>query len=385
MHSADSDGGNSYLSHDLTNNHENNGERPVMGSKQHRWTPALIRARSGRVAMAGLVALLAGLAAAAGARWLLSEIESDDEAAIDALSSDECCAMRLTTLEASDPASLTLAARLGREADASEHPLDPGMAWARDAMARLNEIRDYSCTLIKREWVDGQLLGPQRLAVKVRHEPFSVYLRYETPRALCGQEAIYVAGQNDNKLVGHLTGLKHRLLGAVSINPIGTAAMRGNRYPITEVGVRRMLERVVEVGECERAAGTCRVRYLDATTIDDRPASCLEMIHPEREPGVRYHLARVYVDDAIGLPVRFEAYSWPEQPGETPPLVEEYTYTNLVLNPGFDDRDFSPENPRYGFARGGADRLAQDERTVERTVAPGPSRSERRGEHPVIQ
>ena len=33
------------------------------------------------------------------------------------------------------------------------------------------------------------------------------------------------------------------------------------------------------------------------------------------------------------------------RPGETPPLEEVYTYTDVKINNGFTDADFNPESP----------------------------------------
>ncbi|HWB01317.1 MAG TPA: DUF1571 domain-containing protein, partial [Pirellulales bacterium] len=249
----------------------------------------------------------------------------------------------------------------------AQHPLDPGLDWARQALAHIQAIRDYSCVLIKRERIGNELVGPHRMAIKVRQDPFSVYLSYQSPSSFRGQEAIYVEGQNNNKVIGHLTGMKHRLFGAVSLNPRGTIAMRGNRYPITDVGLKRMLERIIEVGQVDRAHGPCQVQYRQAV-IDGRSCSSMEIVHPRQQPGFKYAKAIVYVDDRLEVPVRFEAYGWPESDGDELPLIEEYTYTSLVLNPGFTDEDFSPHNPQYGFMRRAGDRLVRDESSLRRTT-----------------
>ena len=68
---------------------------------------------------------------------------------------------------------------------------------------------------------------------------------------------------------------------------------------------------------------------------------------PRRE--FRYHIARIFVDDELNLPVHYEAYDWPEKPGGEPILTERYTYLNLKLNNGFTDMDFDVRNPNYGF------------------------------------
>jgi hypothetical protein len=61
---------------------------------------------------------------------------------------------------------------------------------------------------------------------------------------------------------------------------------------------------------------------------------------------------RVYIDDELDLPIRFEAYDWPVEADADPPLAEQYTYTRLRLNNSFTDTDFDVRNPRYGYAEG---------------------------------
>jgi hypothetical protein len=56
------------------------------------------------------------------------------------------------------------------------------------------------------------------------------------------------------------------------------------------------------------------------------------------------------------VPIRYEAYDWPTQPGATPQLIEQYTYLQLKLNNGFTDADFDIRNPQYGFQGLGASR-----------------------------
>jgi Protein of unknown function (DUF1571) len=60
-------------------------------------------------------------------------------------------------------------------------------------------------------------------------------------------------------------------------------------------------------------------------------------------------VARIFVDDELNVPIRYESYDWPEQAGGQPELIEEYTYLNLKLNNGFTDADFDIRNPNYGF------------------------------------
>ena len=65
----------------------------------------------------------------------------------------------------------------------------------------------------------------------------------------------------------------------------------------------------------------------------------------------RFHLARIFIDDELQVPIRYAAYLWPAREGGKPVLDEEYTYLNLKLNNGFTDRDFDYRNEKYRFVK----------------------------------
>ena len=73
----------------------------------------------------------------------------------------------------------------------------------------------------------------------------------------------------------------------------------------------------------------------------------IESTHPDpAEATSSYHKAQIFIDNELRIPVAYRAYSWP-QPGGEPILEEQYIYTDIKLNNGFTDADFSPENPEY--------------------------------------
>ncbi len=230
-----------------------------------------------------------------------------------------------------------------------EHPLAPVARWCDDALRQAAGLRDYTCTFKKREYVDGRLQDQQVLFVKSRPAPLSVYLYFLTPSDARGQEAIYVEGRNNGRLVAHPTGIKKALVGTLSLAPNDPQAMDGNRYPITDFGLRRLCERYYEGCRDEMQFGECDVRIIDNVQVEGRPCTCIQVAHPVQRREFRFHVTRLYVDDQWNLPCRYEAYAWPQQPGQSPPLVEEYTYSQLKLNVGLTDADFDPANPNYGF------------------------------------
>ncbi|HEX3656350.1 MAG TPA: DUF1571 domain-containing protein [Pirellulales bacterium] len=231
--------------------------------------------------------------------------------------------------------------------------LESAIAWAQTSLGHVREIRDYTCTLIKRERVGDRLIGPHYMTVKVRQQPYSVYLQYTAPQSVRNQEAIYVEGRNDGKLLAHPTGIRHRIVGTVALKPTSAIAMRGNRHPITEIGLAVLVEKLIVLGRRDLAEGSAaELTTTRGVLMNDRPCTIIEVRHPQRTDGLEYHIARIFIDEQMVLPVRFEAFGWPAASGEKPPLLEEYTYVDLKLNNGYTDADFDTANPQYGFGRG---------------------------------
>ncbi|MCR4415932.1 MAG: DUF1571 domain-containing protein [Thermoguttaceae bacterium] len=233
-------------------------------------------------------------------------------------------------------------------AQPNEHPLMPTLRWARDGLREMEKIKDYSATMVKRERIDGKVGDPEYIFLKVRHKPFSVYMYFLGPPAMKGQEVIWIEGANNGKMWAHGTGLR-KVFGTVELDPTGPIAMKGNRYPATEVGIVNLLRRLIEVGERDTQYGECEVKFFPGAKINDRTHTCVQVVHPVPRRNFLFHVARIFVDDELNLPTRYESYDWPSQPGGPAELIEEYTYLNIKLNNGFTDADFDIRNPNYGF------------------------------------
>jgi hypothetical protein len=241
------------------------------------------------------------------------------------------------------------------------HRLDPALAVARDGLTSIRAtINDYTATLVKRERIDGELLDYEYMAVKVRNHkevdgkiatPFSVYMNFLKPAGVKGREVIYVEGRNENKLVAHEGGLSGRLLPTVWLAPTGVLAMRGQKYPITDMGIENLVLKLIERGDRDRAAGnkTVEVSFHQDAKINGRQCTLLQVKNHEPSPNLDFHLAQIFIDDELNVPVRYVAYDFPPKEGEPMPVIEEYTYLNIKLNVGLTDKDFDHENKEYKF------------------------------------
>ena len=231
----------------------------------------------------------------------------------------------------------------------AEHPLVPALQIAYAAMNNIRaNIKDYSCTMVKRERIGGKLNDQEFMYLQVRHEPFSVYMYFLGPEKLKGQEALYVAGKNNGNLLGHGVGIR-KIAGTVPLQPNGAMAMQGQRYPITEIGMLNLTKRLIEVAEKDKQFGECEVKFYKNAKINGRSVTCIQVVHPVPRKNFLFNMARVYVDDELNVPVRYESYDWPAVAGGKPELLEEYTYTDIKINNNYTDADFDEHNPKYHF------------------------------------
>ncbi|NIL96061.1 MAG: DUF1571 domain-containing protein [Planctomycetales bacterium] len=219
------------------------------------------------------------------------------------------------------------------------HPLDPEIERAKQRVATIRrEIQDYSCTFTKRERINGKLLDYEQMFLKIRHEPFSVYMYFLAPKEVKGQQVVYIAGRNEGKLIAQPVGVLG-VGGPYSLDPLGRFAMKNQRYPITNTGMLRLTEQLIQEAVRDRQFPQITLRYYKGAKVEDRACTVTQVEHPQL-PQFQYFRARIFVDDQLNLPIRFESYLWPAKPGGEPLLLEEYTYTRLKLNNGFKDADF---------------------------------------------
>ena len=107
--------------------------------------------------------------------------------------------------------------------------------------------------------------------------------------------------------------------------------------------------RLIEVGENDMQYGECYVWRNENAKVGDRPCISITVMHPFKRTGFIFHIARIFIDKELMVPLHYESYDWPDKPGDPPPLLERYTYTNVKMNPGLTDADFDPKNPEYHF------------------------------------
>ena len=249
------------------------------------------------------------------------------------------------------------------DAALADHPMQSALRIAEQTAQLIDrEVKDYTCDLVMRERIRGRLGNMLFAQMKVRVEPsdnaeginpFSVYLRFTSPAKVENREVLYVHGQHDGKMVARNGGQSNLKDVTLVMNPDSKRAMRGRHYPITEIGMGNIIERLIEEARVamhvDRDRRECEFKIIENARIEGRVCRCVQVVFPQKRENLKFHVVRVFLDRETGLPIRFAAYSWPLEPGGSPRLIEEYTFLNFQLNVGLSEADFDRENPSYQF------------------------------------
>ena len=256
------------------------------------------------------------------------------------------------------------------------------------AMARaVDDVRDYTMTLISQEW-NGDGMGPAETLATKWARPFKVYFkRLSEPHR--GREILFAHGWNSDKLKVSVRAWPVNL--RVNLNPHGDLAMTDCKHPVDESSLVYLINAVLdnfrraeERGEAmaedrgrERILGRdChRVRIFTSQSVTSYTlargetlwdvekkfdAAIAPLLHANRDLGwttpgdakpgqtirvPRYYAARIdlWIDDTLLLPLVAEIYD------ERGAIFERFEHRDLRVNVGLGPQDFSPSNPAYSF------------------------------------
>lgn len=221
----------------------------------------------------------------------------------------------------------------------------------RKGMESFEAIPDYTASMFKQERMNGVLGEGQTIELKMKHEPFSVYMKWLSGDEK-GQQAIYVDGQNDNKLLVQPGGIKGRLTGVLSLDPEGSLAMASSRHPVTQAGLIELAKTILKYQQqdLERGHGfQCELR--DGATFSDRPCYIFTCLYDNEEMNSEYRKSVIYVDKELSMPVCVKNFCWakdanPETIDEET-LLEFYAYSELEILQKLETADFDAANRKY--------------------------------------
>jgi len=202
------------------------------------------------------------------------------------------------------------------------------VAWAKQELPRIEKVSGYTALFTAVEEINGNTKTSKAL-VKVRHEPFSVYMLYFAPPFDRGREVMY------RKDAGNRFWVKEHGRKVVFLSINSPLVKRHTRYPITDFGIANLAKKLIEVGEKEQ--------YTPGITTKRTRVSV------EGEVCNKFTIERqslkvvLYVDEEHNFPVRYDCWRGGK-------LIESYSYSKIKITT-FSDKDFDTRNPEYHFRR----------------------------------
>ena len=233
-----------------------------------------------------------------------------------------------------------LCARAGEPDPDAPPAIQASLERMRSAAATL---RTATYTLHRQEWKDGQTYPAQVMAIKLRR-PDDLYMRW-TGEAYQGRELLYRPGWNQ----GRLRISEGALVPTVDLDPTGFVAMRGSRQPAWMASVLRTSQSILAGADVLSADPALNASYQDlgTVTVSGEPSHCYRADLPVgQDPSQYADRVLVCMSRRHGLLTRFAA--WELSDGVLR-QIEDYVFTDVVVNPGLSDADFDPDNDAYGF------------------------------------
>ena len=261
---------------------------------------------------------------------------------------------RPTSTSASDEAPV----QINSQSDTRDSSIEEILQMANDARKHMAETLDqYSARFVKLEADSAnpgeetviQMKVQTRLRGDTEDAPMRVYLDFQAPESVKGREVIWCADLHDGKLVVHDVGLK-AWLGTLYLDPNGMLAMQGQRYPISEIGLVKLVEKLIERGEQDRDNPDVKVTITDNHVVGTLSGQLIQ-VRRTRPSNTEddFSLAEILIDPERKLIVSYRSFGWPDVEGDPPPMQESYTYHDIDTTVEFTEADFDPKNPAYRF------------------------------------
>jgi len=200
------------------------------------------------------------------------------------------------------------------------------------------KIEDYTAIFHKQERVKQVLLPEETIFLKFR-KPLQIYMKWIGGPL---KEAIYVDGENDNKVIAHKEGSGASL--TWNLNPKGAVLSAGNRHPIMDIGFGFILNVMRTNIPLALNHAEITITRMGEDSFKGRQAIIVEAKFTPKE-GRTYYATRMvcHIDKEYLLPVGIACYD------ENDGLMERYSYRDVKINTGLTDMDFSRKNPDYKF------------------------------------
>ncbi len=199
-----------------------------------------------------------------------------------------------------------------------------------------SNIRDYTCTFIKKEFVRGKYTKEQEIRVKFREGPFAVFMKWVKNAGLVDR-VLYVKGHYDNKALVKPAGVLGWFVPTHVKRPVnGPEAAKVSRKRLDQFGFANALKLIIDVNKVARKAGDLKFQFVGESELNGRKTFKFERFLPNKPNYPDQHLI-VHIDQQWLVPIGIFAYNARNK------LLGKYLYKDIKLNAGLAWKEFTPK------------------------------------------
>ena len=193
------------------------------------------------------------------------------------------------------------------------------------------------------EEVDDELRPVDRIEFKTRREPFSVYMRWADSE----QEALYVYGENKNRLIVRPTKGLAAIRRVWRLDPDCRMAKQTCRYPITDAGIENLVSRIQSFYDEHQGVDALADCRMEQSTFSHQDVVVFDIKFKEEATVPEYSSSRYCFDEQTKLLIAVDNYGWSKD--SKPRLIEHYFYDQIEVLTEPNEDVFAEENPEYHF------------------------------------
>lgn len=198
-------------------------------------------------------------------------------------------------------------------------------------------IKDYTCTFIKQERINGRLKDPEKIRVHFKQAPFSVLMNWHKPKGPVAK-LLYVEKDNNRTILIHPSGLTGRLFNTVEVDIDNPKLKKSSLRSPAEFGFDRILTGIVKNYKKAQKKGEEFLEYQGKKVVDGREYLVLcRKLPMGKGYDTLFAVLYIYLDKEYLLPTMTEGY---DVAGN---LIGRYKYLDLHFNRGLTDKRFSPQ------------------------------------------
>jgi hypothetical protein len=217
---------------------------------------------------------------------------------------------------------------------------------APDTLPRLiaqgpNGYPSYQFTMLRWERIKGKWPDkPDRMLVRLAHDPLRIYARWLPDGAHAGQEILYDEATRPDEMYGHLGGLLGFVPVWTSIH--GALARAQSNHTVRDLGTGYIARRYLDEHEKYLHAGIARAAQIAVRTLDGVRVVAFTFDAPAGQP--QFYARK----ETLGLDLRHPYFRTVESYGNDGQLFERIVF-KTVTPMRFDAMAFDPKNPHYHF------------------------------------